>query len=76
MVKLDAGRIMYAAEKAKARELEDVTVGDLLRPYVKGERAMQAWDLLAFALGEGEIYESDRDRTVRKLYEAFGIKAD
>lgn len=74
-VKLDAGRVMYAAEKAKAKGLEDVTVKELLHPYC-GDHAMRAWEVLAFALGDGEVYESEKDRTYRKLYESFGIKAD
>lgn len=74
-VKLDAGRVMYAAEKAKAKGLEDVTVKELLHPYC-GDHAMRAWEVLAFALGEGEVYESDRDRTSRKLFEAFGIRPE
>lgn len=71
-IRLDPGKIAYAREKAKREDLSGVTVDELL--YPTGSRHMQAWELLSFVLGEGDVYQSERDRVIDKLVSSFGVK--
>ena len=70
-IRLEPGKLAYAREKAKREGLLEVTVDDLLFP--KGSRHMQAWELLSFVLGEGDVYQNERDRVIDKLVSSFGV---
>lgn len=71
-IRLDPGKLAYAREKAKREGLLEVTVDQLLFP--QGTRHTQAWELLSFVLGEGEVYQSERDRIIDKLVDSFNVR--
>ena len=71
-IRLDPGKIAYAREKAKREDLSGVTVDELLFP--KGARHMAAWELLAFVLGSGDVYQNEREAIMDKLISSFGVK--
>lgn len=68
---IDAGRVSAAREEARKKELESVTLGELLIPF-PGERALRAWELLSYIYGK-EVYTSERDRVLDKLARSFGV---
>lgn len=71
---IDSGRVSAAREEAKKRGLEDLTFGELLKPF-PGNRALSAWELLSYIFGK-EVYTSERDRVFDHLFESFGVNPD